>query len=77
MLQVANLDCLLIQCRFSLEVTSVILETPNVEIISQDDLNLDAKIDMTVTKSLNSTLVTLQGNKLTCASLTSRIKRPE
>lgn len=61
MMKVGPLNCLLIQCRFSLEVTSVLLETPNVQIISEDDLNLGTKIDLSVTKSLNSTIDELNG----------------
>jgi hypothetical protein len=39
----------------------VLLETPNVEIISEDDLSLGTKIDMSVMKSLNSTIEELNG----------------
>jgi len=51
MMKVSSLSCLLIQCRYSLDVTTILLETPNVTIIRQDDLNLATTIDL----SLNGT----------------------
>jgi len=59
-IRVNNIDCMILTCQQTLSVSTVTLKIPNVQLISQADLALEAQMNLYINNTLNERIAKMQ-----------------